>query len=93
MIANNLKNQGADRRRTWAYFFSRLVTSANLIESSFLWIHNFTLKIVQVWPAWSARHFSIGWQFFFSGCSQIHLSMMVHTVRVRRNISRTTRLG
>jgi hypothetical protein len=32
---------------------------ANSMKSPFLWIHNFTLKMVQRWPAWSVRHFSI----------------------------------
>lgn len=38
--------------------FNGLVKVANLIESSFLWIHEIELKMVRAWPAWSARLFS-----------------------------------
>ncbi len=41
--------------------FSGFITNSNIhqrIESPFLWIHTFTLKMVQAWPTWSARLFS-----------------------------------
>jgi hypothetical protein len=34
-----------------------VVKVAKSIESPFLWIHDFTLKMGQAWPAWSARLF------------------------------------
>ena len=44
------------------YAFQQIGKIANSIESPFLWIHNFTLKMVQAWPTWSARLFSIFWK-------------------------------
>jgi hypothetical protein len=45
---------------------STLVNIANLVETPLLWIHEFTLKMMQRLPAWSAPLFSGLWRFFFS---------------------------
>jgi hypothetical protein len=37
-----------------------LVNLAKSVESPFLWIHQFTLKMVQSWPAFFSSPFSIG---------------------------------
>jgi len=51
-----------------------LVKVAKSIETPFLWIHTFTLKMVQAWPAWSARHFSFLWQIFIFESLPCYLS-------------------
>jgi hypothetical protein len=52
------ENRGADRPGPGPTFFNRLATLTKSIESPFLWIHKNKLKMMQAWPAWSARLFS-----------------------------------